>query len=613
MASELYSSSQCSKVGIESLEKFLATNQPNKQNPARVTGNGGKFEYKIASLLYNTNSTAVSGSRPGSSNSGNLIAQRVLPLTGKFRSFWITDRSIQIPSSPRKRQFSFTYKPNNFYENKLNKRTPKSLVNCQSEISDSSYCLDKFDLDFLPSFNENYQVDFSSQDFESLINYFEDSILYYFQRAHLTNLMQSLPMPYASWYSKMICQICFGSESEHNNKIVLCEGCDLCVHQSCYGIPEIPAEDWLCKPCKLNLSKPMCYLCGNDTVGAFTSMKSKEVLWAHNLCALWIPEVIYEDVNENTKVRVTAGGSKRTQNCCCICFQSRIGLCIECNAEGCNRKFHVSCAFAASFIMLCYVDSHNNIHRECYCNDHLYAGYVAQNHKKSIITCFPPESELFSPKQSNKTYDLWCSKAIKSRQIAHRFGCDETIIGKLIEYWMLRKRNYYFYSLKPVYLTNNCKNLSRNLKKIYEAKIKLTEMRVELEKLRNMSYLIVKREKLKFSVFKLFKHKTNDEFKIPKRQTFKSDSEFNGLHFRKRGISDLNESSDSPVQKIMKKSPAPTDPIPKSISSPKHLRSSSAINLKNIPEFKNSYEFRTIRRNSQIITASTETRNLWLL
>ena len=48
----------------------------------------------------------------------------------------------------------------------------------------------------------------------------------------------------------LLCAVCGQAHSEEPNQIVFCEMCDLAVHQKCYGISEIPEGDWLCWPCK---------------------------------------------------------------------------------------------------------------------------------------------------------------------------------------------------------------------------------------------------------------------------------------------------------------------------------------------------------------------------
>ena len=46
-----------------------------------------------------------------------------------------------------------------------------------------------------------------------------------------------------------LCAVCGEGHSEPPNQILFCERCDVGVHQSCYGVAEIPEGEWLCCPC----------------------------------------------------------------------------------------------------------------------------------------------------------------------------------------------------------------------------------------------------------------------------------------------------------------------------------------------------------------------------
>ena len=46
------------------------------------------------------------------------------------------------------------------------------------------------------------------------------------------------------------CAICGGLASEPPNEMLLCDECDLGVHQECYNVPEVPEGDWFCRECQ---------------------------------------------------------------------------------------------------------------------------------------------------------------------------------------------------------------------------------------------------------------------------------------------------------------------------------------------------------------------------
>ncbi|EDN08155.1 bromodomain and PHD finger-containing protein [Histoplasma capsulatum] len=138
------------------------------------------------------------------------------------------------------------------------------------------------------------------------------------------------------------CAICDDGDCENANAIVFCDGCDLAVHQECYGVPYIPEGQWLCRKCQLiGRGSPSCIFCPN-TEGAFKQTNTSK--WSHLLCAVWIPEVsignpsLMEPVNEVEKVP-----RNRWKLICYICRQ-KMGACIQCSNKNCFVAFHVTCA-----------------------------------------------------------------------------------------------------------------------------------------------------------------------------------------------------------------------------------------------------------------------------
>ncbi|BFZ64401.1 hypothetical protein YB2330_005544 [Saitoella coloradoensis] len=145
------------------------------------------------------------------------------------------------------------------------------------------------------------------------------------------------------------CSICDDGEGTHDNQIVFCDGCNLVVHQECYGVPYIPEGQWLCRKCQITANANVnCLFCPVHG-GAYKQTKENE--WGHLLCALFIPElslgnqVLMEPVEGVDKI-----AKARWKLTCTICRQ-KVGACIQCSNKACFDAFHVTCARKAGLFL----------------------------------------------------------------------------------------------------------------------------------------------------------------------------------------------------------------------------------------------------------------------
>lgn len=172
----------------------------------------------------------------------------------------------------------------------------------------------------------------------------------------LERLWYLLARPSQSWLTKrtsnnhsdddFICDICHDSETTSENIIVICECCNVAVHQECYGIPLIPENAWLCRKCHLDAGIISCVLCPWKNGSFKKIVASNQECWCHVGCAQMLPhEVQFLNMAYKEPIDISHIDSNRWSLVCQLCSK-KVGAPIQCSEKNCHYAVHTRCAIA---------------------------------------------------------------------------------------------------------------------------------------------------------------------------------------------------------------------------------------------------------------------------
>ncbi|CDW76823.1 phd zinc finger-containing protein [Stylonychia lemnae] len=151
------------------------------------------------------------------------------------------------------------------------------------------------------------------------------------------------------------CDVCLEYEYEDDDQIVMCDLCNVGVHQSCYGSDlthGVPVGNWYCERCSVLLrnrdmkcTEIKCFLCP-DIDGVLKQIDNE--LWAHAICVNWNPDIYFTDAKKNKVEGVL--NKQRFELNCQKCHKKGKGTCIQCDYKNCSRSYHVRCAVRRGLI-----------------------------------------------------------------------------------------------------------------------------------------------------------------------------------------------------------------------------------------------------------------------
>lgn len=233
--------------------------------------------------------------------------------------------------------------------------------------------------------------------------------------------------------------------------------------------------------------------------------------WAHVSCALWIPEVSIgcpEKMEPITKISHIP--SSRWALTCSLC-RDRTGACIQCAVKTCKTAFHVTCAIQHSLDMKTILDDKNDdVQLKAYCEKHTKKkdgdGTPRKNEGvgKGMKECGMTEqekNELRSHRLEKLAKEFYL--CVQAKDIAQTLQLDEDTVDFIYNYWMLKRRaNFNKPLLMPKMEEED--RLSKQKENSLLARMKMfIHLRQDLERVRNLCYMVSRREKLRRQLYNL--------------------------------------------------------------------------------------------------------------
>ncbi|KAE8806389.1 histone-lysine N-methyltransferase ATX4-like [Hordeum vulgare] len=152
---------------------------------------------------------------------------------------------------------------------------------------------------------------------------------------------------YAKWTTER-CAVCRWVEDWDYNKIIICNRCQIAVHQECYGARVVQdLTNWVCRACELPQQKKECCLC--PVKGGALKPTDIDQLWVHVMCAWYQPKVSFPvDETMEPAMGILSIPSEYFKKTCIICKQIH-GACTQCYK--CSTYYHAICASRAGYRM----------------------------------------------------------------------------------------------------------------------------------------------------------------------------------------------------------------------------------------------------------------------
>lgn len=281
---------------------------------------------------------------------------------------------------------------------------------------------------------------------------------------------------------------------------------------------------WLCRTCSMG-QRPDCVLCPNKG-GAMKSARSGQK-WAHVSCALWIPEVSIGSVDRMEPITKISSIPQSRWALICVLCRERVGACIQCSVKPCKTAYHVTCAFQHGLEMRAIIEDENaedGVKLKSYCLKHSVNKNNSKKKEKSLThnNAGGSGTEEDDTTKRKKRKDMTTeernmARAKRLQEIEAEFdkhvsikdiNCtilevDQEAINYVYNYWVLKRKAACNRPLLPP-KSEDADMIAHKQEQADNEKMKMfVHLRQDLERVRNLCYMVSRREKLSRSFFKM--------------------------------------------------------------------------------------------------------------
>ncbi|XP_028657499.1 protein Jade-1 [Erpetoichthys calabaricus] len=462
-------------------------------------------------------------------------------LADSWRQEW--EKGVQVPVSPesvpipgvrtiaeKEKAVMFT-RPRKYIRSPGSEPPELGYVDIQT-LADSMcrYDLNEMDAAWLELINEEFEdmgmPKIDELTMERVMEEFERRC--YDNMNHAIETQEGLGIEYDE---DVVCDVCQSPDGEDGNEMVFCDKCNICVHQACYGILKVPEGSWLCRTCALGVL-PKCLLCPKK--GGAMKPTPSGTKWVHVSCALWIPEVSIGSPEKMEPItKVSHIPSSRWALICRLC-KEKTGACIQCSAKNCRIAFHVTCAFQHGLNMKTILAENDEVKFKSFCQKHSgnkkhtvdpetgqnrgeeEEEEVEEEEEEEEEVDETEANEAPAPVQSQEDAQMLSLRKQKLQQleddffsfvniveVAHDLHISPELVDFIYNYWKLKRKTNFN---KPLITPKRDEedNLAKQEQDVLFRRLQLfTHLRQDLERVRNLTYMVTRREKMKRSICKV--------------------------------------------------------------------------------------------------------------